>query len=77
MRILWDCEGRERGCQGKRKEARKRRVRKYENTKTSGDFFHRKQVFPGMFTVDPFLIPIILLMYESSLGFESRLDARG
>ena len=40
-------------------------------------FSHRKEVFPGMFTVDPFLISIILLVYESSLGFESRLDARG
>ena len=40
-------------------------------------FSHRKEVFPGMFTVDPSLIPIILLMYEFSLDFESRFDARG
>ena len=34
-------------------------------------------MFPGMFAVDPFLIPIILLIYEFSLDFESRLDAKG
>ena len=45
MRILWDCEGRERGCQGKRKEARKRRVGKSENKKTSVDFLTEGKCF--------------------------------
>ena len=41
-------------------------------------FFHWKEVFPGMFTIDSFLILIILfVIYEFSLDFESRLDARG
>ena len=35
-------------------------------------------MFPSMFTVDSFLILIILfVMYEFSLDFESRLDAKG
>ena len=40
-------------------------------------FSHQKEVFPGMFTVDPFLISIILLMYEFSLDFESCSNAKG
>ena len=70
-------KGRERGCQGKRKEAWKRPVGKIWEYKNQWRFSHRKEVFPGMFTVDPFLIPIILLMYEFLLDSESRLDARG
>ena len=73
-----DCQkGRERSFQGKMKEARKRPVGKIWEYKKQWRFSHRKEVFPGMFTIDPFLIPIILLMYEFSLNFESRSDARG
>ena len=45
MRIPWDCEGRERGCQGKRKVAGKKRVGKSKNTKTSGDFLTKRKCF--------------------------------
>ena len=58
------------------REVFKGRERKHE--KDQWRFSHRKEVFPSMFTVDSFLIPIIFfVMYEFSLDFESRLDARG
>ena len=66
-RILWIVKA--------EREVFKGRERKHE--KDQWRFSHRKEVFPGMFTVDPSLIPIILLMYEFSLDFESRFDARG
>ena len=66
-RILWIVKA--------EREVFKGRERKHG--KDQWRFSHRKEVFPGMFIIDPSLIPIILLMYEFSLDFESRLDARG
>ena len=66
-RILWIVRA--------EREVFKERGRKHG--KNQWRFSHRKKVFPGMFTIDPSLIPIILFMYEFSLDFESRLDARG
>ena len=44
-RILRILRGRERSLEGKRKEVRKRRVEKSEDTKTSGDFLTGRKCF--------------------------------
>ena len=44
-RILRIVRGRERSLEGKRKEVRKRRVEKFEDTKTSGDFLTGMKCF--------------------------------